>query len=57
MHQESLQSITVSPWHAVLHAWQVEINGNMNSWGMMLKLLSKSSILRVQSTKPKETVV
>ena len=32
LKQEGLLSATVDPWHA-LHAWQIEIDGNVNSWG------------------------
>ena len=31
LQQEGLLSATVSPWHAALHAWQVDIDGNVNS--------------------------
>ena len=55
LQQEGLLSPTVNPWHAALHAWQIDIDGNVNSWGLLWKLLSGSCILRVQS--PKETVV
>ena len=48
---EGLLSATVNPWHAGLHAWQIDIDGNVNSWGLLWKLLSGSCILRVQSTR------
>ena len=41
----------MDPWHAALHAWQIDIDGNVNSWGLLWKLLSGSCILRVQSTR------
>ncbi len=51
LQQEGLLSATVDPWHAALHAWQIDIDGNVNSWGLLWKLLSGSCILRVQSTR------
>ena len=51
LQREGLFSTTVNPWHAALHAWQIDIDGNVNSWGLLWKLLSGSCILRVQSTR------
>ena len=51
LQQEGLLSPTVSPWHAALHAWQIDIDGNVNSWGLLWKLLSGSCIIRVQSLR------
>lgn len=51
LQQEGLLSATVSPWHAALHAWQIDIDGNVNSWGLLWKLLSGSCVLRVQSSR------
>lgn len=51
LHQEGLLSATVNPLHAALHAWQIDIDGNVNSWGLLWKLLSGSCILRVQSPR------
>jgi len=51
LQQEGLLSATVNPWHAALHAWQIDIDGNVNSWGLLWKLLSGSCILRVQSPR------
>ena len=51
LHREGLLSATVNPWHAALHAWQVDIDGNVNSWGLLWKLLSGSCILRVESPR------
>ena len=25
----------VDPWHASLHAWLIDIDGNVNSWGLL----------------------
>ncbi len=41
----------VSPWHFGLHRWIVEIDGNVNSWGTLWKLLSGSCLLRVRSNR------
>ena len=46
LQREGLLSATVNPWHAALHAWQIDIDGNVNSWGLLWKLLSGSCILR-----------
>ena len=51
LQREGLLSATVSPWHAALHAWQIDIDGNVNSWGLLWKLLSGSCILRVNSPR------
>ena len=51
LQQEGLLAATVKPWHAALHAWQIDIDGNVNSWGLLWKLLSGSCILRVQSQR------
>ena len=51
LQSEGLLSATVNPWHAALHAWQIDIDGNVNSWGLLWKLLSGSCILRVESTR------
>ena len=51
LQQEGLLSATVNPWHAALHAWQIDIDGNVNSWGLLWKLLSGSCILRVESPR------
>ena len=51
LQHEHLLSSTVNPWHAGLHAWQIDIDGNVNSWGLLWKLLSGSCILRVHSCR------
>ena len=51
LQQEGLLSATVNPWHAALHAWQIDIDGNVNSWGLLWKLLAGSCILRVDSPR------
>ncbi|TCD58115.1 glycosyl transferase family 90 [Synechococcus sp. BS55D] len=49
LRRESLMGTTVGPWHASLHAWLIDIDGNVNSWGLLWKLLSGSCVLRVFS--------
>ena len=39
------------PHDLALHRWMIEIDGNVNSWGLLWKLLSGSCILRVESTR------
>ena len=51
LYREGLLSASVHPWHAALHAWQIDIDGNVNSWGLLWKLLSGSCILRVESPR------
>ena len=51
LQNEKLLGATVHPWHAGLHAWQVDIDGNVNSWGLLWKLLSGSCVLRVESRR------
>ena len=51
LQEEGLLSSSVTPWHAALHAWQIDIDGNVNSWGLLWKLLSGSCILRVESPR------
>ena len=51
LHQQGLMSMTVGPWHASMHAWLVDIDGNVNSWGLLWKLLSGCCVLRVGSNR------
>ena len=51
LEREGLMSTTLNPWHASLHAWQIDIDGNVNSWGLLWKLISGSCILRVASPR------
>ena len=39
----------MEPEHMGLHRWLVDVDGNVNSWGLRWKLLSGSCILRVHS--------
>ena len=48
---KSLVSATVPAWVFSLHCWQIDIDGNVNSWGLLWKLLSGSCILKVKSTR------
>ena len=49
LRQEGLIRETVQPWHASTHAWLIDIDGNVNSWGLLWKLLSGCCVLRVMS--------
>ena len=51
LRQQGLISASVSPWHASLHAWLIDIDGNVNSWGLLWKLLSGCCVLRVMSSR------
>ncbi|WP_186571085.1 glycosyl transferase family 90 [Synechococcus sp. PROS-U-1] len=41
----------MEPEHMGLHRWLIDIDGNVNSWGLLWKLLSGSCILRVESKR------
>ncbi len=49
--KESLLSSKVDPWNQALHKWIIEIDGNVNSWGFLWKLISGSCILKVESKR------
>ena len=51
LHQEGLLSPRIEPWDAALHRWLIEIDGNVNSWGLLWKLLSGCCVLRVSSSR------
>ena len=51
LQREGLLSATVDTWNASLHTWQVDIDSNVNSWGLLWKLLLGNSILRAQSPR------
>ena len=39
----------MEPEHMALHRWIIDVDGNVNSWGFLWKLISGSCILRVNS--------
>ena len=49
LRQQGLMGATTGPWHASLNAWLIDIDGNVNSWGLLWKLLSGCCVLRVSS--------
>ncbi len=49
--QQELLSTRVEPWDAALHRWLIDIDGNVNSWGLLWKLLSGSCVIRVLSKR------
>ena len=51
LRQQNLLAPTVSPWHCSLHRWIIDIDGNVNSWGLLWKLLSGSCVLKVESQR------
>ncbi|WP_398332945.1 glycosyl transferase family 90 [Vulcanococcus sp.] len=51
LHRQDLLRPRVEPWDAALHRWLIEIDGNVNSWGLLWKLLSGSCVLRVASPR------
>jgi len=48
---EELVAPRLSPWQLALHRWLIEIDGNVNSWGLLWKLLSGSCVLKVESPR------
>ena len=51
LQQQGLMGSTVGAWHSSLHAWLIDIDGNVNSWGLLWKLLSGCCVLRVTSNR------
>jgi hypothetical protein len=51
LRREGLLAPRLTPWQLALHRWMVEIDGNVNSWGLLWKLLSGSCVLRVESER------
>ena len=51
LHQQGLLGRAVSPCDLALHRWILEIDGNVNSWGLLWKLLSGSCVVRVDSER------
>ncbi len=49
--KNNLFSPRTSPWHGALHRWLIDIDGNVNSWGLLWKLLSGSCVIRVASKR------
>jgi len=51
LQHHDLMRPRLEPWDAALHRWLIEIDGNVNSWGLLWKLLSGSCVLRVASPR------
>lgn len=51
LRQRDLLAPTMLPQHMALHRWIVDIDGNVNSWGLLWKLLSGSCVVRVASPR------
>jgi hypothetical protein len=51
LQQQELLAPRLTPWQLALHRWIVEIDGNVNSWGLLWKLLSGSCVVRVESPR------
>ena len=51
LKNQDLWAPYLKPCHAALHQWIVDIDGNVNSWGLLWKLLSGSCVLRVNSSR------
>ena len=41
----------MAPHHMALHRWILDIDGNVNSWGLLWKLMSGSCVVRVASPR------
>jgi hypothetical protein len=51
LQDEQLLAPACEPWYFGLHRFLIEIDGNVNSWGLLWKLLSGSCVLRVGSIR------
>jgi len=51
LHHVDLLRPRMEPAHMGLHRWIVDIDGNVNSWGLLWKFLSGSCVLRVESPR------
>lgn len=51
LREQGLMAPACEPWHFGLHRFLIEIDGNVNSWGLLWKLLSGSCVLRVGSDR------
>ena len=51
LRHRGLLAPTCEPWHFGLHRFLIQIDGNVNSWGLLWKLLSGSCVLRVNSDR------
>jgi hypothetical protein len=51
LHKQGLMAPRLDPWHLALHRWLIEIDGNVNSWGLLWKLFSGCCVLRVTSNR------
>jgi hypothetical protein len=51
LRERQLMAPACEPWYFGLHRFLIEIDGNVNSWGLLWKLLSGSCVLRVDSTR------
>ena len=49
LRQQGHLAPRLQPWQLALHRFLIEIDGNVNSWGLLWKLLSGCCILRVSS--------
>lgn len=51
LRQSRLMASRCDPWYFGLHQFLIEIDGNVNSWGLLWKLISGSCVLKVASTR------
>jgi hypothetical protein len=51
LRNETLLTPRMDPWYLALHRWILEIDGNVNSWGLLWKLLSGSCVVKVASER------
>ena len=51
LQAEGLLAERLAPERLAGHRWLLDIDGNVNSWGLLWKLLSGSCVLRVQSVR------
>ncbi|QNI83985.1 glycosyl transferase 90 family protein [Synechococcus sp. PROS-7-1] len=51
LQADGLLTERLAPEQLAAHRWLLDIDGNVNSWGLLWKLLSGSCVLRVQSAR------
>ena len=51
LQEHGLLKPRMEPADMALHQWVVDLDGNVNSWGLLWKLLSGSCVVRVESAR------
>ena len=51
LQEENLLRKRLNPSYLALHKWLIDIDGNVNSWGLLWKLLSGCCVIKVSSSR------